>query len=321
MRKTFVFVGLTNIGNEMAPNLLEAGFKAADGVASADVVFTYTPFIEDTEEVYFGSDGMIATAKEGALLVNLAPVSPSLQHEIYALAQVSNMTALDAPLYVHDVSREHAFADRGNLTVFAGANDNDFDEVRGMLDALAANVIYCGGEGTGQLTKAAATLQRAAGVVGLVEADALCRVTTSDDPKASAAVMQRTLSAGVASEEAVLLYRSIMSRHFAGSYSVAVLLGEVVAALSAADDYNLILPQGEAAEYLLKLLLTVGGEEMAVSSLSLIYADEAECARYGLDWSRADELFDAMDGFVDYDDYDDYDDENGHGHDHGFGLN
>ncbi|MBQ9069196.1 MAG: NAD(P)-dependent oxidoreductase [Eggerthellaceae bacterium] len=326
MSKTFVFVGLTNVGNEMAPNLLEAGFKAADGVSSADVVFTYVPFIEDTEEVYFGSDGMIATAKEGALLVNLAPISPSLQHEIYALAQVNNMTALDAPVVVHDISRTHAFADRGNLTLFVGANDADYDVIADMLEALSADVVVCGSVGMGQLAKAATSLHRAAEVVGLIEADALCRASQGDDDAAAAAVVGRALAVGPSSTEAALLFGALSAKQFDGSYSANVLLGEVVAALSTADDANLILPQAESAEYLLQLLMTIGGGDKAAAALSLLYADEESCARNGLDWSRAEGLYGSMDGF-DYDDYDDYDDygdyddhgDSGHGHGHGHG--
>ena len=294
MVNTFVFVGNTNVGNELASNLLEAGFHAADGIESADVVFTFTSFLDDTEEVYFGSEGMIAKAQEGTYLVNLSPATPSLTHEINALAQVSNMFAIDAPLFVHDIGREHAFADKANVSMFVGGVESDISAVQAMLDALSANVVMCGDAGTGQLAKAAASLQRCAAVLGLIEADSLCRVCENDE--VAAALVARTLAVGAGSVELANYYAAVVGRQINSSYAADIMLGEIVAALSAADDVQLILPQAESAEYLLQLLCTIGGVEKSTAALALIYGEEAECARYGLDWTRAE---------INYDEYDD----------------
>ncbi|MBQ9021331.1 MAG: NAD(P)-dependent oxidoreductase [Eggerthellaceae bacterium] len=308
MLKTFVFVGNTKIGNELVPNLLEAGFKAAEGLESADVIFTFTSFLDDTEEVYFGSEGMIASAKAGAYLVNLSPATPSLTHEIYALAQVSNMYAVDAPLFVHDAGREHAFADKANLSIFVGGTEGNLAQVKPMLDALAEDVVACGDAGRGQLAKAAASLQRCASVVGLIEADSLLRVAESDE--VAATLVARSLAAGVNSAELANYYAAVVGRSMESSYSADIMLGEIVAALSAADDMQLILPQAESAEYLLQLLCTIGGVEKSTAALALMYADEAECARYGLDWTRAETAFDSFDE-------DECDHDHDHDHDHG----
>lgn len=329
MALNFVFVGATEVGSELASNLLEAGFKAAEGVSDADIVFTFTPFLEDTEEVYFGSEGMIALAKEGAYLVNLSAATPSLTHEIYALAQVSNMYALDAPLLVHDASREHAYADKTNVSMFLGGEADDIAAVKPALDAICADVVECGGPGRGQLAKAASTLQRASALVGLIEADSLCRVAENEEVAAS--LIARTLAAGAAHTDIVNWYAAIVARKMESSYSADIMLGEVVSALSAADDIELILPQAESAEYLLQLLCTIGGVGKSTALLALIYSDEEECARHGLDWTRAQEAYDAMDGYDEDDDCDcghdhghhhhDHDHDHGHYHDEGFSFN
>ena len=329
MSQTFVFVGMTEVGSELAPNLLEAGFKAAENIAEADVIFTFTPFLDDTEELYFGSEGLITQAHEGAYLVNLSPATPSLSSEISALAQVSNMFAVDAPLLVKDASREHAFADRGNLAMFVGGEDEDAQSIKGLLDALVSDVVVCGAPGNGQLAKAAATLQRSAAVVGLIEAHSLCRVTSNEET--AAALMARSMATGAVNSDIVNLYAAIVGRQFVSSYSAEIMLGEVVAALTAADDVELILPQAESAEYLFQMLCTIGGVGKSTASLSLLYADEAECARHGLDWSRAEQAYEAMDeDFEDHDhshcdhDHDHHDHGHlGHGHHHheeGFGF-
>lgn len=315
MSKTFVFVGLPTVGNELVPNLLEAGYKAAPSVARADVVFTYTPFLDDTEEVYFGSEGMIVAAQPGACLVNLSAATPSLSKEVSALAQVSNLVAIEAPLFVYDVAREHPFADRSNVSAFVGTDSAALGDIEPMLSALAGNLVYCEGEGNGQLVKSISTLQRAASVLGLVESDALCRMTQGFSNSSTPLVVNQALGVGAVGKDIQSLYEAIVSKQFGSSYTTQVLLGEVVAALSAADDANLILPQAESAEYLLQLLATIGGAEKGLSSLALLYAEETECERYGLDWSRANEFYGSMDGYeYDHaDDYEGYDDEDEHG--------
>ena len=314
MSQKFLFVGYTSVGSEIAHSLLEAGFKAAERIEDADVILTYTPFMDDTEEVYFGGEGMIALAKPGAYLVNLSPASPTLAQEISALAQISSMHAVDAPLFVRDAGREHAFADKDNLCAFVGGSEDDIAAVLGLLEAVSGEVVSCGGAGSGQLAKAAATLQRTAAVVGIVEADALCRFSGNDE--VSARIMARSFAAGAAAGELANYYGALVGRRLSGSYTAEIMLGELVAALNTADDEQLILPQAESAEYLLELLCAIGGAGMAPAALALVYSDEDEGAAHGLNWDRADEFFDQIESY-DYDDEDDYGFGHGHGHDHG----
>ena len=88
-------------------------------------------------------------------------------------------------------------------------------------------------------------------------------------------------------------------------------MAELSAAIMAADDAELILPQAEAALHLLELLAVVGGSDKSPAALSLVYGEEEECARYGLDWTRAEEVYGG--GHADEDDF-----ELGHDHDHDF---
>ena len=79
-----------------------------------------------------------------------------------------------------------------------------------------------------------------------------------------------------------------------GEYSVRICMAELSAALMAADDIDLILPGAEAGLHLLELLAVIGGTDMAVSTLSLVYGEEAACAAQGLDWTRAEQAYGDM---------------------------
>lgn len=68
-------------------------------------------------------------------------------------------------------------------------------------------------------------------------------------------------------------------------------MGELTAALTTADDADLILPQAEAVQRLLELLAIIGGSDKAPSALSLVYREEDACAKEGLDWTRAEQTY------------------------------
>ena len=86
-------------------------------------------------------------------------------------------------------------------------------------------------------------------------------------------------------------------------------MAELSAALTAADDVDLILPQAEACLHLLELLVVIGGADKAPSALALVYGEEAACAENGLDWTRAEQAYASEEAGEDYD----YDDDGGDG--------
>ena len=85
--------------------------------------------------------------------------------------------------------------------------------------------------------------------------------------------------------------QAVRQKRFAGGYTVEMLLAELSAALMAADDAEIILPQAEATMHLLELLAVIGGADMAPAALSLVYRDEAAGAEAGLDWTRAEQAY------------------------------
>ena len=47
--------------------------------------------------------GLLQDTKEGALLVDLSPTTPSFARELYAVARVNERNTLDAPLVVRNI--------------------------------------------------------------------------------------------------------------------------------------------------------------------------------------------------------------------------
>ena len=210
---------------------------------------------------------------------------------------------------VVDVARADAFGDRDNLVCFVGGDEEAVAEARPVLEAIAGTVQETGGAGSAQLARAAYTLQTTAQVISAVEADALYRAVR----RSSASLDQATERVGAATPVAEQVLAAVNTGRFDGTYTVEMFMAELSAALTAADDVDLILPQAEACLHLLELLAVIGGSDKAPAALALVYGEEKTCAEQGLDWTRAEQAYgDVAEGFDDLDD-----DGHDHGHDHG----
>ena len=118
---------------------------------------------------------------------------------------------------------------------------------------------------------------------------------------------------GAATPVAEQVLAAVNTGRFDGTYTVEMFMAELSAALTAADDVDLILPQAEACLHLLELLAVIGGTDKAPAALALVYGEEKACAEAGLDWTRAEQAYgDADDELDDLGGLDD-----GCGHDHG----
>ncbi len=287
MDKTFVFAGDTAIGAVLADNLVKAGFKAASELAEADVVFTFCGSQSDLEDVYFDSEGLVQVAHKDAYLVDLSPSTPGFAREVNAVAIVNDLKAVEAPIAVRDATVERAYSHAENLICFVAGEEDDIAEIAPMLKVLAGTIEPTGASGSAQLARAALTLSTASQLVSVMEADALCRASGIQ----SSGAFRFAREQGFITEAAARLYAAVVEKRFVGEYSVRICMAELTAALMAADDIDLILPGAEAGLHLLELLAIIGGADMAVSSLSLVYGEEAACAAEGLDWTRAEQAY------------------------------
>lgn len=309
MEITFAYSGNETVGAMVAARLEEAGCTRTDDLAHAEAILTYYTSQTALEDAYFDEEGLVQAAGKGALLVDLSASTPSFARELNAVAVVSDLMSVEAPLVVIDVARPDAFGERDNLVCFVGGDEEGVEEARPLLKAIAGSVQDAGGPGSAQLARAAYTLQTTAQVVSAVEADALYRAVR----RSSVSLDQNVERVGAATPMAEQVLAAVNTGRFDGTYTVEMFMAELSAALTAADDVDLILPQAEACLHLLELLAVIGGADKAPSALALVYGEEKTCAEQGLDWTRAEQAYgDGGEGFGDSDD-----DGCGCGHDHG----
>ena len=309
MELSFVYSGNETVGAMVVSRLEAAGCTRTDDVAHAEAIITYCTSQTALEDAYFDEQGLVQAAGKGALLIDLSASTPSFARELNAVAVVSDLMSVEAPLVVVDVAPADAFGDRDNLVCFVGGDEEAVAEARPVLEAIAGTVQETGGAGSAQLARAAYTLQTTAQVISAVEADALYRAVR----RSSASLDQATERVGAATPVAEQVLAAVNTGRFDGTYTVEMFMAELSAALTAADDVDLILPQAEACLHLLELLAVIGGSDKAPAALALVYGEEKTCAEQGLDWTRAEQAYgDVAEGFDDLDD-----DGHDHGHDHG----
>ena len=187
--KKIGFVGTGVMGSSMVLNLIKhgyelsvynrtkskaeaciaAGAKWCDTVAECakdkDVVITIVGFPKDVEEVYFGENGILNAAKNGAYVIDMTTTSPMLSEKIYKAAAEKDIYALDAPVSGGDIG-----AKNGTLAIMVGGDKAAFDECMPVFEAMGTNIRYEGKTGNGQHVKIANQIAIAGAVSGVAEA-------------------------------------------------------------------------------------------------------------------------------------------------------
>src|SRR5687767_14900536 len=160
------FIGLGNMGNPMASNVLKNGFpmtvfdlnpkamenlvqagakgaaSARQVVESAEVLLTCLPGSPEVEALYLGAGGLLELAKPGGVLVDLSSVLPSTPRKLEPRAKARGVQFLEAP-----VSGGVTGARAATLAVMTGGDAAVLERVRPILSALGQNIYHVGAVG------------------------------------------------------------------------------------------------------------------------------------------------------------------------------
>lgn len=306
---TYAFRGNEHVIGRVEGRLAEAGFQRVEDTEAAPYVLTYCTSMTELEDLYFGDDGLLGNLMEGALLVDMSPVTPNFAAEMNAVVTVSDYKMVTAPLVVKDKVASEAL-DRENLRCFCFGEEGAVGDARDLLDVIFCQVEEVGSAGAAQLARSAITIQDSAEIVSAVECLALFRSAKASMSIADASGVEPEACA----PEVTFMLEAVAQKRFNGTYTVEMMMAELSSVMMAADDYELILPQVESAFHLLELLAVIGGAAKSPAALSLVYGSDRDGDAFGLDWSRADALYaeegstqadDDFDAF-DLEDEDDY---------------
>ena len=183
------FIGLGNMGLPMAKNLVAAGhnvtgfdlsddakasLKAAGGqsadtiaaaVADAEIIVSMLPAGKHVTAVYTESDGVIANAAAGALLIDSSTIDVDTARAVSAKAEAAGFAMVDAP-----VSGGVGGAAAGTLTFMVGGTEDAYEAAKPVLDIMGQNIFHAGGSGNGQVAKICNNMLLGISMIGTAEA-------------------------------------------------------------------------------------------------------------------------------------------------------
>lgn len=212
MKGKIGFIGLGIMGKPMARNLLQAGYSlivhnrsrepvralVAAGAEEAfspkevarrsHVIITVLPDSPDVELVALGPDGLIEGVEEGDIYADMSTIAPSVAVTVAEAMAEKGVRCLDAPVSGGDVGAVNA-----TLSIMVGGDEQTFDEVVPVFEALGKTITLCGPHGAGQTVKACNQIQVALNIVGMAEALVL-GAKAGVDP----AIIHQVLSGGYA---------------------------------------------------------------------------------------------------------------------------
>ena len=167
------FLGLGIMGSRMAANLCRAGFEVhawnrtraradelaaehgavvadtpAAAAAAAGVAITMVVDAPQVEEVLFGPDGAAEGLPDGGLAVDMSTIAPSASRAIAERLAERGVGFLDAP-----VTGSKPKAADGTLTIMVGGDEERFERMRPVFEAMGRLVLHVGPEGHGSMTK------------------------------------------------------------------------------------------------------------------------------------------------------------------------
>lgn len=279
------FIGIGNMGSEMARHLLAAGHTItayargersrerasglglslvhtpAEVAAASEVVFTIVTAGSDVDAIALGPQGLIHGAQPGLIHVDMSTISPAITRRAAEQLRARDIAMLDAP-----VSGGVAAAKAASLTIFVGGEAAIFERVRPLLELLGKSIFHMGPSGTGQVTKLANQICQLANLQGTAEALLFARAQGVDAGKVREAVM----TGYGASRMLDVLGKKMVERDFAAGIVAALHHKDMGVALDIAQEAGLPLPVTAQVKQQLNALMDSGFGEQDTSSLLLV---------------------------------------------------
>jgi 3-hydroxyisobutyrate dehydrogenase-like beta-hydroxyacid dehydrogenase len=272
------FIGVGNMGNPMAANLIKAGYpisvfdrdahKAKNLVAlgaslapsivelgkHSQVVICSLPGPAQVKEVMFGEEGLISAMKSGTTIIDTSTSSVELAQELTKLLEQKNVGFLEAP-----VTNAVDFAALGKLSIFVAGKQSDFDRHKPIFEVLGEKIFYVGKPGNGATIKLLTNLLwfTQAAVIG----EALMLGAKADIPLeiVAQAIQSSAGNSWVAQHD----IPSIFAGHYDPSFSLALCCKDLDLVNQIARSQGFDLRMGQFVQKLFEDAKTTYGESAA----------------------------------------------------------
>ena len=224
-------------------NLVKRGAKLLteikDAPLNADVIFTMVGYPKDVEGVYLGKDGLITTAKEGQVFVDMTTSSPTIAKKISEEFAKVGASALDLPVTGGDIG-----AKNGTLSIMVGGDKKVYEEkVLPLVKHVGKNITYFGEAGKGQYAKLANQIAIATTMISVAESFKFAKEVGLDLED-----FFKTVSTGSGGSFSMTSYGPrILKNDFKPGFFVHHFIKDMRLALEECEKMNITLPGLEVA--------------------------------------------------------------------------
>ncbi|MBV9944773.1 MAG: 2-hydroxy-3-oxopropionate reductase [Solirubrobacterales bacterium] len=285
------WIGLGIMGGPMANNLLDAGHelvvntrhraRAAEQerrgaqwaespgrvAEDADTIITMLPDSPQVSEVMTGEQGILSTARDGTLVIDMSTISPVVTAQLAQAATEKGVGLVDAPVSGGDVG-----AKEGTLSIMAGGSEADFARAKPLLEVLGKTIVHVGAVGAGQVVKACNQIVVALSIEAVAEALVLGSKAGVDPAR-----ILDVLSGGLAANRVMQVRReNFLSHDFKPGFRIDLHHKDLGIALAAGREYGVPLPVTAIVDQMLQALRMRGHGSEDHSALLRVIEDWAQ---------------------------------------------
>ncbi len=278
---TLGFVGLGNMGGNMAARLLEAGYtvygeaRSKDGTqelldkglswcdtprevaAATDVTFTSIPDDAVLRDVASGPDGIIAGLQKGKIWVDVSTVSPGASREVAQQVRDAGAAMLDAP-----VSGSVPQVRSGTLTIMVGGDEDAYHRVEPILRELGTPN-YIGANGQGLVLKLAINISLAVQMLAFSEGLLLAERDGVDRQRALDVMASSAIGSPMIRARAEI----ILDPPEEAWFDLGFMHKDIELALGAARELDVPLPTAERADEVIERAVALGYDRRDLAAL------------------------------------------------------
>ncbi len=257
------FIGVGNMGNPMAANLIKGGFdvavfdaraetaaafvarhggraaaSVAELAAGSDAIVTMLPDDKIVRKVMLDAGGAAAAMKPGAVLIDMGTCDPTgTRATAEALAKLG-LQMVDAPVMGGVV-----FARDATLDIMVGGGDALVARVTPLLKAMGRSIVHCGAVGSAHAMKALANYVNACALINAIEALAIGKKFGLDAKMMADALIPMCAGRNHPIEKKVI--PQILTRKYATGMALSFIAKDVKIAVDMAHAIDAAVPLGE----------------------------------------------------------------------------
>jgi 3-hydroxyisobutyrate dehydrogenase len=289
--RTIGFIGVGNMGNPMAANLLKGGFEVtvfdarpetaaafvaqhggkaaaslADLARGADAVVTMLPDDKIVRKVMLDG-GAAAAMTKGAVLIDMGTCDPTGTRTTAEAMEKLGLHMVDAPVMGGVV-----FAKDGSLDIMAGGSVELVERVTPLLKAMGQSIVHCGDVGAAHAMKALANYINACALINAIEAMTIGKKFGLDSKMMADALVPMCAGRNHPIQKKII--PQILNRKYATGMALSFIAKDVRIAVNTAHAIGAAVPLGEKVSELWDEAVTKVGATV----------DQTEVVRY---WEEA----------------------------------